>query len=289
MLGELVTTNTEDRVRLDGFHVPPQGAPRWAFDAVVVVHGLAGNFYGSRLLKHLAFGISDHGIAAVIANTRGHDYLNVTVRSGRSQTNGSAVERVDECPFDLNGWTDYFVERGAKRVLWLGHSLGAIKSLYAAAHRRHGAVVGVAGLSATRLSQSAFENGPAQESFRMCLNLARQRVQGGRGEELIRVDFPFPTWMSAEAYVEKYGSADKYDWTTFVARIDVPVWLAFGQIELDENPAFQGLRDQWPELRRANPRLAIEEIERADHFYSATFHEATAALYRWLDDRFEIS
>ena len=287
MRGELVSATTADRVRLDGFLVSAVGERRTAIDGAVVVHGLAGNFYSSRFLKHIATTLSELGIDVVVVNTRGHEYLNVTVRSGRSQTLGAAVEEVDECRWDLAAWADFLAQRGCDHILLNGHSLGAIKTLYAQAHAPHPRVIAVSGYSATRLSYDALLGSPGGERFQKWLEQARQWVAEGRGEDLLHVDFPFPTWISARAYLAKYAADEKFNWLTFAPLITTPVWLGFGQLELDENPAFIDLRPELDRIRIELANYTIKEIEGADHFYSARFSAATEPLVQWLRSSFK--
>ena len=55
MLVDLVQTTTRDGVRLDGMLQTPATdiAKAWPVDAVCVVHGTGGNFYGSALFDAL--------------------------------------------------------------------------------------------------------------------------------------------------------------------------------------------------------------------------------------------
>ena len=94
------------------------------------------------------------------------------------------------------------------------------------------------------------------------------------------VDFPFPTWMSANAYLKKYGNGDQYNWLNFMDRIDVPVLAVFGDIEMKENPAFAAMRHDLKNIRQ--PNFTVEYIQHADHFYSARFAEASECLVDWL-------
>ena len=291
MLGELVTTMTSDRVRLDGFFCDPksqaadypfQTTENLPIDGAVVIHGLSGNFYKSRLLKHFASQTLSRGLPTVMANTRGHDYLNSTARMGRAQTLGSAVEDVSESQFDLHAWAEFLADKGCKKVLLLGHSLGAIKSLYAQAHNPNPAVAALACLSATRLSEPALLASEKGDSFRELLNKARNLVDDQKGDELLFVDFPFPTWMSAAAYARKYGSGDSLNWVRYANAINVPTLCVFGQIEMAENPAFMGMQHDLDEITAALENFRVEIIESADHFYSARALAASEKIMEWL-------
>lgn len=291
MLGELVTTMTEDRVRLDGFYSHPdsQGSEfelktsnQFPVDGAVVVHGLSGNFYKSRLLKHLAHQLLSHGLPTVLANTRGHDYLNSTARMGRAQTLGAAVEDISESKFDLHAWAEFLVHQGCEKVLLVGHSLGAIKSLFAQAHNPHPNVAALALLSATRLSEATLLKSEKGETFKKWLEKARGLVAAGQGDQLLFVDFPFPTWMSASAYAKKYGSGEAHNWMQFADQINVPALCLFGQIEMEENPAFGGMEPELKTVVSAKPNIQYAIVESADHFYSARALAASEKIIDWL-------
>ena len=63
--------------------------------------------------------------------------------------------------------------------------------------------------------------------------------------------------MAAEAYLNKYGNASEYDWMQFIDRVDVPTQLIYGDLELAESPALEGLQDQFVSLQKQNPRLTV--------------------------------
>ena len=163
-----------------------------------------------------------------------------------------------------------------------GHSLGAIKSIYAQAHKPQSNVEAIVGLSATRLNYRKLMESSGKDLFQRMLESATQLVAQGNGDQLIKVDFPFPTLMTAEAYLDKYGEANEYDWPTFVEQISIPIQLIFGELELNENPAFEGLEHEFESLKNRNPMMTIEVVERADHFYSACYPQAAELIRNWL-------
>jgi len=273
---------TEDRVRLDGFCCRSDRPRLTPFDAAVITHGLGGNFYSSRLLTYFARVMSEIGISVVLANTRGHDNLTMTIKSGRVAMIGAAYEMVSDCEYDLNAWSNFLTKQGFQNQVFFGHSLGAIKTLYAQAHRPSENVKALVALSATRLCHQNLLESAGGDDFRTMLEQAQSFVDQGRGEELMRATFPFPIWMAAAAYLEKYGPADKYDWLSFVEKIEVPTLLLYGQIELDENPAFAGLEPELKSLIESHRQYSMKTIENADHFYSGRFQAAGEIVRSWL-------
>ena len=281
MQGELVAALTEDKVRLDGFFSRAQANKLATIDAAVIVHGLSGNFYKSRLLKHFANVLQKRGIHTLLVNTRGHDYLNSTTRMGRADTLGAAVEMIGECKYDLYAWVEFLAKQQFENVLMLGHSLGAIKSLLAQAEKPHRNVKAVAAYSPTKLSYDSLLASPRGDRFAHWIHKSQELVAEGRGESFLFVDFPFPTWMSANAYLAKYGDGDQNNWLNVTNQIQVPVLAAFGEREMNENAAFNAMKPDLQALQQ--PNFSVHFIPRADHFYSACFDDASQCLFTWLD------
>lgn len=287
MNGELVFTTTSDYVRLHGFYRrsdSPVGThpDKGSVDAAVLIHGLGGNFYSSRLLLHFSQTLMKLGISVVIVNTRGHDMINTSTWSGRARSVGAALENVSDAKFDVAAWADFLIDRGHGNILLFGHSLGAIKSLYAHAHQPHPNVRSIVGLSGTRLSYSAMIDSPNGDDFQKTFQRCEQLIQQGASDVPINVSFPFPTWMTPACYVDKYGPAETYDWMGFINQIDVPTLLLFGQKELDNNPAFTELRPELDKLRDGWNPITIEEVEGADHFYTSRFDVVDGLVKDWL-------
>jgi|LakMenEpi03Aug12_release.lakeMendotaPanAssembly.Ray.scaffolds.fasta_scaffold182288_2 pimeloyl-ACP methyl ester carboxylesterase len=286
MHGELVTTQTSDGVRLNGFFLERQQAPLTSVDGAVIMHGLAGNFYGSALLLNIARQLADSGIQTVVGNSRGHDLLNLTIRNGRSQTSGAAVEDVAEGPADLLGWVEFLRRRQCERVLLVGHSLGAIKSLLTISAATSPQVIGVAALSPTRLNHAQFAQSRSGPLFLETLAAARELCDRGKPHELMRIQFPFPTLMAAQAYLDKYGPGNRFDWLGWVEQIRLPTLVLFGELELNENPAFEGLRFELERALTGHPLVEWQEVPGADHFYSATVLVAAERLLTWMSRTF---
>ena len=287
MIGELVSTTTSDFVRLHGFYRRSESrlmtsAETGSVDASVLLHGLGGNFYSSRLLLHLSQNLLELGVSPLIVNTRGHDMINISTWGGRARSVGAALENVGDAGADIRAWVKFLIQRGHRNVLLFGHSLGAIKSLYMQATDPHPRVRSIIGLSATRLSYQQLIGSPRGELFRDTIERCKILVKQQRGEEPIHVSFPFPTWMAPRCYIEKYGPLETYNWIRFIDQVSIPTLLLFGQKELDDDPAFEGLREELTTLRNGWNPLTIEEIEAADHFYTSRFEVVDNVISRWL-------
>src|SRR6266403_884488 len=97
---------------------------------------------------------------------------------------GAAYETVDDCRHDVAAWSEFLKSRGHKSLLLIGHSLGAVKALYAQAHEQWPEMAAVIAISAPRLSHSAFMNAPESSLFFDSYHTAERMVREGRGDEL---------------------------------------------------------------------------------------------------------
>ena len=131
MLVDLVQVTTRDGVRLDGMFQAASGQAALGVDGWVFVHGTGGNFYGSTLFDALAARFLELGGAVLRVNTRGHDGISTAVTERGGRRLGAAYEVVDDCRHDVAAWLGWLRQHAGPRVGLVGHSLGAVKALYA--------------------------------------------------------------------------------------------------------------------------------------------------------------
>ncbi|MFO0817745.1 MAG: hypothetical protein U1A77_07385 [Pirellulales bacterium] len=285
---DLVKTVTEDGLRLDGaLHVPAEGLANVTdVDGLICLHGVGSNFYGSSLFENLTPSLTALGVPVVWVNTRGHDnvYAGAT-RAGRKWL-GAAFETVDECRLDVAGWIDWAARAGWRRMGLVGHSLGAIKSVYSQAWAADERVVRIAALSPPRLCYRFFQNDPGGAAFFDAIKTAERHVAAGDGQALIRVQYPFPLLITAAGYVEKYGPAERYNIVPLVSRIQCPLLFAYGQLELEGGGiAFAGVPEAIRQAARPEQPLEIVEIAAADHNYTRCAAPLAEKLQAWFRGR----
>jgi pimeloyl-ACP methyl ester carboxylesterase len=284
VLVNLVQTTTRDGVRLNGMLRTPTSrlSPPVGADAFCFVHGTGGNFYGSSLFEVLAERLLALGCGVLAVNTRGHDGIsNVqTARGGRRL--GAAYEVVDDCRHDLAAWLDFLRQRVGPRVGLLGHSLGAVKCLYAAAHEPRLGAACVVAVSPPCLSYSRFCSFPQAPSFLATYGRAEESVQAGQPAALLDVQLPLPFVITAAGYVEKYGPDERYNFLRFLTGVGCPVLVTLGGREVESNMAFRGVPEALGELAGRLPRVTTAVIPGADHFYTGTRDELADRIAAWL-------
>jgi pimeloyl-ACP methyl ester carboxylesterase len=282
VLADLVQTTTRDGFRLDGMLQVATTAPDVPVDAFCLIHGTGGNFYSSSLFDAFAEKLLTLGCAVLRVNTRGHDGISTAVGFRGGQRLGAAFEVVDDCRHDIAAWVDFLRQRVGPRIGLIGHSLGAVKSLYALTNEPAIGVTCVVAVSPPRLSYSWFCSSSGAGEFLPTYQKAQQFVDAGQPLALLDVKFPLPFVISAAGYVEKYGPDERYNILPLLRSCRCPTLLTFGSVEVANNVAFQGAPEAVNELRERQSQLALEVIEGADHFYTGVRAAVVERVEAWL-------
>lgn len=280
MLGELVSTETTDGVRLDGFFVKGRSDDCW-----LVTHGVNGNFYGSSLLKEFAATVHASGLSVLLVNSRGHDI--VTFNAGPVPMRlGSQFEMIYQSLVDLNAWLSYSESRSLQLSGIGAHSLGALKAAYWLAEASLPCMKRFVALSPPRLSTSILLEDPKRrDAFSRDLELSRELCESGRSDQVIRVRYPLPNWLSAATFLDKYGSEDRYDYFGWLERISQQCLWVFGESEVRNGSTNFRDADLNLSQRFVEGSLfqhAVEVIPGADHSYRGVRESLWKSVSAWI-------
>jgi pimeloyl-ACP methyl ester carboxylesterase len=280
---ELVRTVTRDGLRLDGALARESGVGNQeSVSAAILLHGVASNFYTSSTFEPLIPKLQGLGLAALSVNTRGHDSVFGAGLGTVRRRFGAAYEIVDECRQDIGAWIEFVKSRGYQRVVLIGHSLGAVKTVYFQSHEKSTDVAAVVAISPPRLSYSAFMNAPESTQFWESMHTAEEMANAGQGDELFTSKFPFPMLMTAAAYIDKYGPAERYNILKFAADLPCPALFTYGGKELDSGGVpFAGMPEAVSSLTNGE-RRAVRVVEGADHVYSGVAPQLADQIAMWL-------
>ena len=289
MLVDLVQVETRDAMRLHGaLELPAQGALGSAsasagpVDAWLCIHGTGSNFYSASTLAGLTGTLLAAGAAVLRANTRGHDLVSTGPSAGGRWVQGAAFERVDESPLDLRAWVDFLTARGFRRIGLLGHSLGAIKSIFTLAGDDPPQVAALVAISPPRLSYAWFCASARAEGFRQTFALAQKLVSVGREDELLLVEFPLKYYVSAGGFVDRYGPEERYDVLKLLDRVRVPTLVTYGSSEVQGSLAFRGMPEDVEKTATTANLLQVAVIAGADHIYTGCHDALSRRILRWL-------
>lgn len=277
----LVKAATRDDLTLHGAFLPAFPEARTSsFDAVLLMHGVANTFYNN-LSPLIGVSLATGGYAAVNANNRGHD---VIARGNAAQPFlGAAFERLADSVHDWDAWLDWLGERGYRRVLVCGHSLGGVKTAHVLAQRLHPLVAGCVLFSPPRFSYEAFLASPRQAEFREHLARAQASIDAGEPDALFEATMPTKFIVGAAAYIAKYGPDAHFDVFENVLRIGVPVLAFTGDLEFGD-VAFVDHRAKYEAAMRAKSDLVHHIVPGGNHYYHGCEPWVIERLLAWMNE-----
>ncbi len=291
MLVDLVRVTTRDGLRLDGaLRIPREETKKsLALDAVLFLHGVGSNFYTSGTLDGIAPRLLARGLALLPVNTRGHDQVYTASAGFGRRLQGAGFELVDECRHDVAAWIEFLLKNSYERILLMGHSLGAIKSVYSQATEASPAIKGLIAMSPPRLSHRAFLQSQQSETYFAALSQAEQMRDEERGDELFLAQYPFPLMITANSYIDKYGPGERYNIVGFANQLPMPSLFLYGSKEVTpQNGPFAGVPDALKALSDCRSTLDVAIVPGGDHFYTGVYEALAEEVDAWLEEKFAI-
>lgn len=271
---EIHSVLTEDEVTLQIAWLPPREplAP-----VLLATHGVGNSFTLSGLWPALQL-LAGRGWGVAMVNNRGHDW--VAMNPGDRRWIGAAYETIEEGVLDFQAGQRWLRERGQRRIVIAGHSLGGLKAAYTQAHFPGEDVVALAMFSSPRLPDEKVWDWAAHEQL---LARCRDMVAQGRGEELMHVDMPTNTpamkgLMCYATYLNKYGPDAATTALRYADRIRVPTFLLAGE---HEKPQLSFSIDMEQALVNA-PSVRRVMVEGCDHIYTGRHEQVADAANAWL-------
>lgn len=272
---------TADGVVLDGLGYDPEplraGSPAW--DGVLLIHGAGSRCTAPGLLEDFALRAVADGARVLRLDTRGHDL--VTFLTG-GRWGGAAHERIEECPLDLAAGHARLVELGCRRIAWVGHSLGGVKVLFAAAAGAPPELCGTAAIAPPRFVHAALSNHPDGPAFRDEWSRASDLVELGSGNMLLETTQPARGLLTAAGFLEKYGPADRFDFVPLLPRLTVPTCVLLPELAVARSAASWTTPAALTEIAPTAPHLTWEILPGTDVGCGGRFEEVYLAVRRGL-------
>ncbi|MDO8582004.1 MAG: alpha/beta hydrolase [bacterium] len=156
--------------------------------AIILVHGLMGRFYTwfDRVSPLIAIA-ERQKIAVAAFNTRGNHVVSYDTYGMKKKTKrgvgGGACERFEECVYDIGAMVDFFVRKGYRNVILVGHSTGANKVAYYVAKTKDRRVKKLVLLSA--IADPVIARREYGHTLRTHLQSAKRAVRRGDGDKFL--------------------------------------------------------------------------------------------------------
>ena len=286
MKAELVRIVAGDGMELVGLYAAPPGET--ARRAILHTHGLAGNFYENRFVASVCDAALAKGIAFLVTNNRGHDYLADNLKGSGVDTTyepgGSTRDIIEDCVHDLSGGAKFLAERGHDEIYFEGHSLGCTKIVYYLSEVGDPRCVGLILISPPEMF--GIQEDRAETNLEEMLARARALVSEGKAQELLEVGRDVP--HSAATFVSMYGNPSVTDIFPFrlgtdgdyqrLASIPCPILVTYGDVEEAVNVPVDAAASLIQRMATAAPRVETVIVRGANHVYWGHEDELAGAI-----------
>ena len=122
---------TKDGLELHGLLFEPD---KKTSNALIYIHGWIGNFYENKFIDHIVKEVVLNGFAFLTFNNRGAGIINDFIKRKKSKVDymriGGSLEEFTDCIFDIKAAIDFLSERGYKKIILQGYSLGCQKATF---------------------------------------------------------------------------------------------------------------------------------------------------------------
>lgn len=287
--GELTYFDTPDRIRLCGF----LSRPRSRTDKIVIfLHGLQGAFYTAKYLSNFSDLFTKGGFNFMTIEQRGsYSIRNIKKGKGGRQKRillGGAIERFEDCVYDIEGAITFARGLGMKRVYLAGHSTGCQKATYYQSRARNRSVKGVILIApADDYNSNKKDLGG---KFNGAVEFARKELRKDRNAIMPKKYLEGVTSVSRFlSYADPKNAESRifnYDLERLdvFRRVKVPVLALFGTREqFAVKPVAEYMRILAGNYRGASFRGVL--IRGANHAFKNREEELAREIARWLESQ----
>lgn len=226
----LVNFTTEDGLELMGLFLEPEGAER----VLVFIHGFGGNFYWKRLINNSQY-LLDSKISLLSINTRGSEIIKNFKKNGKNILVGSALEKFEECLFDIGASIDFCERNKYSSVILCGYSSGCQKIVYYQSIKQDKRVKGLINIAPgddyNIIKQKVGKN------FENLVKKAKKLASIGKGDQLFLELFDYGIIASANRFLSqcylKNPEARIFNYNLkkmeYVRKIKIPMLVVYGE------------------------------------------------------------
>ncbi len=283
---------TPGNILLNGLWFGPQRVNT----AYIFVHGLGSNTFSHH---ELLLPLVTKTAGVLFFNNRGHDTVTTVKkldqrkkRGYRSLLAGCAHEVFTDCRDDIAGAVKVVRNKGAKKIILIGHSTGCQKSIYFLAHSKKPLVDAVV-LLAPLSDYADFIKFTPQKEYDTIVKAAQALIAAGKPHQLLpyevlpkRLSEPcdaqrFLSLYTPDSSEEIFCYAQKSKVPHDLQKVKIPLLvLLAGKDEYRDRPMNQIAK--WFACSNCSKNFRIEIIPQAPHSFWGNETEVIAAIQSFL-------
>lgn len=256
---------------------------------VICIHGMCetiiDNYFATVWGKLLA----KNDIGFIYEHNRGHSIENdIVMKDGSFKRCGCVYEIFEDCIYDIDLAIQTSKEKGYKRIILLGHSLGCNKVIYYY-YKKHPNILGMILASAPDMIESHLLIEPEYEEL---LKEAKENIEKNQPTKLLHKMIEDYMYMSSQTYYNWFHKNSNLNNLPIISNpknweqletIDVPILTFSGSKDEDYYLHLDLLKEKATNCKNFEYQI----IENTGHTYQEKELETGTLILNWINKNFK--
>ena len=256
---------------------------------VICIHGMCGTIIDNYFATVWGKLLAKNDIGFIYEHNRGHSIENdIVMKDGSFKRCGCMYEIFEDCIYDIDLAIQTAKEKGYKRIILLGHSLGCNKVIYYY-YKKHPNILGMILASAPDMIESHLLIEPDYEEL---LKEAKENIDKNQPTKLLHKMIEDYMYMSSQTYYNWFHKSSNLNNLPIISNpknweqletIDVPILTFSGSKDEDYYLHLDLLKEKATNCKNFEYQI----IENTGHTYQEKELETGTLILNWINKNFK--
>ena len=256
---------------------------------VICIHGMCGTIIDNYFATVWGKLLAKKDIGFIYEHNRGHSIENdIVMKDGSFKRCGCMYEIFEDCIYDIDLAIQTAKEKGYKRIILLGHSLGCNKVIYYY-YKKHPNILGMILASAPDMIESHLLIEPDYEEL---LKEAKENIDKNQPTKLLHKMIEDYMYMSSQTYYNWFHKNSNLNNLPIISNpknweqletIDVPILTFSGSKDEDYYLHLDLLKEKATNCKNFEYQI----IENTGHTYQEKELETGTLILNWINKNFK--
>ena len=256
---------------------------------IICIHGMCGTIIDNYFATVWGKLLAKNDIGFIYEHNRGHSIENdIVMKDGSFKRCGCMYEIFEDCIYDIDLAIQTAKEKGYKRIILLGHSLGCNKVIYYY-YKKHPNILGMILASAPDMIESHLLIEPDYEEL---LKEAKENIEKNQPTKLLHKMIEDYMYMSSQTYYNWFHKNSNLNNLPIISNpknweqletIDVPILTFSGSKDEDYYLHLDLLKEKATNCKNFEYQI----IENTGHTYQEKELETGNLILNWINKNFK--
>lgn len=256
---------------------------------IICIHGMCGTIIDNYFATVWGKLLAKNDIGFIYEHNRGHSIENdIVMKDGSFKRCGCMYEIFEDCIYDIDLAIQTAKEKGYKRIILLGHSLGCNKVIYYY-YKKHPNILGIILASAPDMIGSHLLIEPDYEEL---LKEAKENIEKNQPTKLLHKMIEDYMYMSSQTYYNWFHKNSNLNNLPIISNpknwnqletIDVPILTFSGSKDEDYYLHLDLLKEKATNCKNFEYQI----IENTGHTYQEKELETGTLILNWINKNFK--